>query len=376
MVVTAAAGWSFALLNGVRDLPNSTVYLMIATTLLALGLFSSTYDISASDVAGKVDLVLTAVTVGVVVKAALIAAIMYLLYRRPEYFVLGVAVAQIDPLSVAVMRRSSRLSTQGRAILSAWSSFDDPVTAILAVYLSTIALSLGATHGTGQDLLGDYSNAGLNVLFNALFAVAMFGVWLVLRALARRRTNAFDTANPSAWPPWLLALATVVLLIAGAVAVNAFLMLGVAIAGLFFRPGIHAVLRFVSPIALVVAVFMLGMLLTGGIQVVPGLALGLCAFGAQVAVGLILTWSMPAADRIRLALSQQNGITAIILALLLETVFPDTVAVVAPAILVIALLHLISNAIVDRVEDSARKATQNSVPDIDGQRLEFRPEGP
>ncbi|NUR64455.1 MAG: hypothetical protein HOQ47_01735, partial [Streptomyces sp.] len=57
----------------------------------------------------------------------------------------------------------------------------------------------------------------------------------------------------------------------------------------------------------------------------------------------------PARDRVSLSLSQQNGITAIILALLLEPALPQAVAVIAPAILVVNLLHLGSNALRDRV---------------------------
>ena len=81
-------------------------------------------------------------------------------------------------------------------------------------------------------------------------------------------------------------------------------------------------------------------------------------------------------------MSQQNGITAIILALLLETVFPGTVAIVAPAILVISVLHLTSNTVLDRIEDraaareSAREEGEDGVADIHGERLKFVPDTP
>jgi NhaP-type Na+/H+ or K+/H+ antiporter len=378
MVAIAAAGWGFAVLTDLRNLPSSAGYLLIATALLAIGLFSSTYEISGSDLSGKVGLVLTAVTFGVVVKAALIAGVMYALFRNsnPEYVVLGVVVAQIDPLSAAVMRHKSRLSDQARAILSAWSSFDDPVTAILAIYLSAVAIKLRSPDRVGGDLRGlvdGYSNVGLNVLFNALLVAVAFVVWRGLRALAR---HSADPAKPDAWPLWLRALAIVALLAAAAVAVQAFLMLGIALAGLFFRPGFDAALRWVTPVALTAAVFMLGLVLAGGVNVVPGVVLGVSAFGAQVIVGLIVTRSLPArGDRLRLALSQQNGITAIILALLLETIFPGVVAIVGPAILVIGVLHLVLNAILDRIEDSTREQADNRSTDVDGKGLEFRPEG-
>ncbi|NLT54698.1 MAG: hypothetical protein GXX79_09045 [Actinomycetales bacterium] len=49
-----------------------------------------------------------------------------------------------------------------------------------------------------------------------------------------------------------------------------------------------------------------------------------------------------------LALAQQNGITAIILALRLEAEFVGVVMVVGPAILVINMLHLVANALLRR----------------------------
>jgi NhaP-type Na+/H+ or K+/H+ antiporter len=372
IVLVAGAGVGVARLADLHNLPSSAGYLWTATVLLAVGLYSATYEISGADLLGKRGLVLTAVTFGVVIKAALIAAAMYVVFRAPEYIVLGVAVAQIDPLSVAVMQHRSRLSAQAKAILAAWSSFDDPVTAILAVYLSTVALNLSLLERPDNDLLGGYSSVWVDVLLNALLAVVAFVVWHVMRALARHRG---DEHTPATWPWWLRALAVVALLITGAVGVMEFLMLGIALTGLFFRPGIGAALRWVTPAALIVAVFMLGLVLAGGVDLAPGLVLGVFAFGAQVLVGLAFVRSMPSWDRIRLALSQQNGITAIVLALLLETIFPGTVAVVGPAILVIGVLHLVSNAIADRIEDSAREKSNNRSTDIDGESLEFRPEG-
>jgi hypothetical protein len=82
--------------------------------------------------------------------------------------------------------------------------------------------------------------------------------------------------------------------------------------------------------------------------------LGVAAYAAQVVVALLLTipkvWR---GDRARLALGQQNGLTAIILALLLEPNFPGTIAVVAPAIIVVNLLHALCNGLYDRVAPPA-----------------------
>jgi hypothetical protein len=56
------------------------------------------------------------VTLGVPVKAALVSGVMYIVFLllsldwQPVYLVLGVAIAQIDPLSVAALQHESRIS--------------------------------------------------------------------------------------------------------------------------------------------------------------------------------------------------------------------------------------------------------------------------
>lgn len=364
MLAVAASGCLAALLADIHELHRSAPYLTIATALLAIGLYSATFGLDLADISGSVRLVLVAVTFGVVVKAALIASLMYLVFREPAYLVLGVAVAQIDPLSVAVMRRSSRLTERGRAILTVWSSFDDPVTAILVVYLSAVALRLDGPRPDG-NLPTMQADAALNALFNVLLVAAAAATWWLLRRITGARTT-----TPRRWSMWATSVAVVALLGIGVLAVEAYLMLAVAVIGLFFRPAIGALVEVLTPVAFLIAVFMLGMVLADGGNVIPGIVLGLAAFGAQIAVGLLVTRTLPT-DRLRLALSQQNGITAIILALLLETVFPGTVAIIGPAILVVGFLHLASNTALDRIErGSPRKALDGRSPDVDTEGVE------
>jgi hypothetical protein len=72
------------------------------------------------------------------------------------------------------------------------------------------------------------------------------------------------------------------------------------------------------------------------------------AYIAQIIVGFILTYKLGKRDRWHIAFAQQNGITAIILALLFEPVHPGTVAVVAPAIITINTLHWLCNILIDK----------------------------
>jgi hypothetical protein len=84
-----------------------------------------------------------------------------------------------------------------------------------------------------------------------------------------------------------------------------------------------------------------------GANIWPGLALGFLAYTAQIIIGLILGRALPYKDRLHIAFAQQNGITAIILALLFETYYPGTAAIVAPAIIAINILHAVANTILD-----------------------------
>ena len=177
---------------------------------------------------------------------------------------------------------------------------------------------------------------------NAVFIVVAYLAWRLLRR----------------WP------AAVSALLAGlaAVAVWRFTMLGIAVVGLFIRPRIGRQLVWAVQVALLAAAFMLGLLLIDGASLVRGLTLGVVAFGAQIIVGFALTRRLPMPDRIHLAFAQQNGITAIILALLLEAEFHGVIAVVAPAILTINLIHLAANHIIDHRDPSTAAAGHGSEP--------------
>lgn len=353
-VVIAGAGVTVATVWQLDNLALSPAFFTVASALLAVGLFASTSSIPLAELWTNCRVVITAVTVGVLVKAVLITVVMYAAFRDPAYLVLGVAMAQIDPLSVAALRSGSRLSQRGRAILAAWSSFDDPVTTVLVILLAGLAVQLGAGGGpgTGASLL----TTPAGVLGNVLLLGGAALLWYLLRKLPGRPEQ--DKSPAWAWQT----LAILLLLGIATVAVTEFLMLGLAVVGLFFRPVTEWLLARATAVALVVATFLLGLIVAGGVNLVQGIALGCTAYLAQVAVGAIVARCLPG-DRLRLALSQQSGITAIILALLLEPVIPGTVAVVAPAILVVNLLHLVANGLVDRREDRKQPAAQKTDPD-------------
>jgi hypothetical protein len=160
---------------------------------------------------------------------------------------------------------------------------------------------------------------------------------------------------------WLVAITLIALAV---LAVGYFLMLAVAISGLFIR--FDRAIRVITALtqwALYIAAAMLGLLLVSGVDLVGGALLGVLSFLAQVLVGSVLSRGLPRLDRVHLALAQQNGITAIILALRLESQYAGAAAVIAPAILVTNVVHVAANWIADRVDRATTRQVGPAAPD-------------
>ncbi|MFI0416733.1 hypothetical protein [Spongiactinospora sp. 9N601] len=349
VTVVAAGAASAGAVPGVAQSVGSPLYMYAVTALLSIGLYSSAHGISR-EVTKDLRTVVLAVTVGVLLKAVLIGGVMYLSWPRAEALLLGVAVAQIDPLSVAALIGSSRMSARAKNLLLAWASFDDPITALLTVYFT--AMLLGGRGGVGAYLTTTWGNA------------LLAGVVLLGWAVAKWAAGRYD------WPvlhdpPTRRITGVAVLLAALVVAVQQFLVLGIALIGLFLRPGIERALGRVLSVAFLVAAFALGMLLPGGVEPVRGALLGVAAYAAQVIIGgLIPARGLTGVERVYLALGQQNGITAIMLALALLPSVPDAVAVIAPAILTVNLLHLIANTLWERLDAAGQERMAEKISQV------------
>jgi hypothetical protein len=314
----------------VKAVAHSPAYQYGAFLLLAIGLYGATTGIDLQQAKHDKKIIALAVTVGVVFKALIIGVTLALAWDQPLFLILGVAVAQIDPLSVAALMGDERLSPRARTVLAAWSSFDDPFTVILAIYAAAVAVN---NFGLGSGAAASTSPA-LIYARDLLLNLALAGVaWLIWRSAAVQSR------------PWMQYGALLVVL---AVSVALGLMLAMAIVGLFARPqALTDRMPAVTTGAMYLAAIALGILLIDGIDFAKGAALGVAAYVAQAIVAIPLAWKFPRLDRWHLAAAQQNGITAIILALALEIQFDGVVAVVAPAIIVANLLHYGVNKLID-----------------------------
>jgi hypothetical protein len=333
----------------VHTLSQSPIYKYGAYLLLAIGLYGATYGIDLHQARHDKRIITLAVTVGVICKALIIGVSLAFAWDDPLFLILGVAVAQIDPLSVAALMGDKRMSTRARTVLAAWSSFDDPFTVVLAIYAAAVAIN---TFGLGRDpgssrgnALGLYlTDLGGNL---ALAAVA----WLVWRLIGNRNRLQL-----------ILLLAFVV------AAVFTGWMLAIALIGLFARPAVLDVwIPRITQGAMFIACIALGALLIDGVSFAKGISLGIAAFVAQAIVAIPLTMGMPSIDRMHLTAAQQNGITAIILALTLQIQFDGVVAVVAPAIITANLIHILANRLIDmRVQRAPSPGSTDVAPSAAG----------
>ncbi|WP_272475850.1 cation:proton antiporter [Baekduia alba] len=124
---------------GATGFHESPAFALATTALLAVGLYAGTHGIDLSQARRDAWLLARVLTVGVVLKAALIGVLLALVFGDARLLILGVVMAQIDPLSVSALEREGRLSPRAQSILRAWSSFDDPVTVLLAWLVIQVA---------------------------------------------------------------------------------------------------------------------------------------------------------------------------------------------------------------------------------------------
>jgi NhaP-type Na+/H+ or K+/H+ antiporter len=341
LLASTGAGYLVAHVTHLHNLTQDAGYGYIIAAILVLGLYASTTSIEIDQFRDQLSVILLALTVGVFAKAALIAGVMYLVFHTPSAMLLGVAVAQIDPLSVIAMNRRSAMSERAKALLTAWASFDDPITVLLTIYVATFA----APHATATRV--PTGSLGLNLAASVVLTAVAVVVW---RVLARRNATT-DPPSAFAGPGRMVGAALV-----ATITVAKSLLLAPAVIGMFVRPRSRALLDGATELAVYAACFTLGLVLVGPYHLTQGVVLGGAAYLAHALVAALLTIRQRG-DRVRLMLGQQNGLTAILLGLLLEPAFPGATSTIAVAVLVIAVLNGACNRTWDRIAPPAPAST-------------------
>jgi len=329
LLIVMAIGWTYSTL-----LPSLSISPLFISALLAIGLYAAATGIDIHEARKDKKLILSAITIGVLAKALIIGVICSLLISSPLGLIAGVIYSQIDPLSVAAMQHTSRMSTRAKHTIHAWATFDDPVSVLLARYILPFAVAaLGSS--ALSSMVGGLIDWVIQLLLNLLLGFAAFIIWRLIRG--HRYASYFETG---------LLIAALLL------AIGSGLLLAVAIIGLFLRPISELHINKIVLLAYACAVFLIGTLLTGTINLGLGIIIGIIAYATHYIVSEVLTrWQgLNSRDRLHIGLGQQSGLTACNLIILFATVAPTVIAICIPALVVINLLHLTANSLLARNE--------------------------
>jgi hypothetical protein len=352
LACVAIVGIGAATLFGWHGLEHSWLYMLIASGLLCIGLYFAVCGIDKTEAREHWRIIAIAITLGVLLKYCIIAGCMLAITRDWRFAVLAMAVTQIDPLSVAAMSGNGRLSSRTQTVLNAWAATDDPMTTILTPV--AVAIAAYVSHGQATTAKTSWQALLVNLLpFAAVLVLVGLVAWrqkfgFTIASSLRKAHNHEATKNTAA----------VMSLVIGA---PTRLFSLPAWVGWVYRPAWTANEKLVSRIlstTLYSATFLLGILLAGSHNFGSGILLGVVTFCSQgVATWFVLGTAArfggaPSAfslqDKCQLALGQQNGITAILLALVLEPSTPNAVATIGSAIVTINVLNLTCNWAFDR----------------------------
>src|SRR6187549_2426905 len=94
LLLLIAGGTLTAFVLNIHDLQNAGLYAIMIAALLATGLYASTFGIDLKEARKHVKIIVSAVTIGVVMKAFFTGLILAVVFNDPFFFILGIAVAQ------------------------------------------------------------------------------------------------------------------------------------------------------------------------------------------------------------------------------------------------------------------------------------------
>lgn len=292
---------------------------MLASAALAFGLYTSVSGIDLSTLGKYRKVAALVILFGVPVKILLIGAVMYLIQPSVISFLIAVTVAQIDPLSVAtLLDNKARMSKSAKTLLNVWASFDDPITVLVgfSVLLPLLTNSQGAS--VGNYLLG--------LIVNIFPAIV---VYLVQRYLK---------------PGKFIEVALLILGLVWAVISGSFLF--AAILGLFLRPLPTQKLSQLVNIIYCCVTIAVGMSLNFyTLDLRIGVLLAIVTFFIVQPLVTVISVKGTLHDVFRLSYAQQNGITAIIMALSFQVQGFDIIGIILPAVVAINLFNLALNAL-------------------------------
>lgn len=318
-IALTLAGVAAGRLSGLNPITQS-FFPAFTSFALVVGLYGSVVGIDLEAVRRRKWLALTVVTVAVPVKVAVTGLVMYLIYPHPISFLASVALTQIDPLSVdTLLRDKEKMSAEAQGILRIWASFDDPVT-VLFGFLILMPLVSGVSIGVGT---GSYA---MGLLLNLGPAAVLWGLSRWTGLLHRRAVGLV-----------LLAVTLTLAFVTGS-------YLLAAITGLLLRPIPEKYLSRVVAVLYHAIVFVVGMAIYSyGVDLRLGVLLAIVEFCVIQPLSTIAVYSGTTQDLLRIAYSQQNGLTTLLMGIAFQELGFGALQILLPAIVAVNLLNLAVN---------------------------------
>lgn len=300
----------------------TTFFPNFAAFALTIGLYGSVIGINLAAIRGQRRLVIGLITLAVPLQILATGLVMYLIYPVAISFLLAAAIDQIDPLSVnTLLQDKQKMSERAKALLRVWSAFDDPVT-VLFGFLILLPIVTGRDGGLS---VGDYL---VGLLLNLVPAGLLWFIQLKTKWLQSR-------------PGALLALLAILTF---AFLTQSYLL--AALAGLLLRPLPNEKFQPTIDVFYNIIIFVVGMAAASyGVDIRLGLLLAIVEFFVVQPITTLIVFNGTAGDLFRIAFSQQNGLTTLLMGIAFQSLGINVLPILLPAILFVNLFNLLVNRI-------------------------------
>lgn len=306
----------------------TTFFPTLAAFALTIGLYGSVSGIDLAALRTQKRLVIGLITLAVPLQILATGLVMYLMYPAGISFLLAVAIDQIDPLSVnTLLQDKQKMSERAKTLLRVWSAFDDPIT-VLFGFLVLLPIVTGRSEGT--TISGYLVGLALNLAPAGL-------LWLI-----QQKTNWF-TSRP-------VALLSLLATLTFAFLSQSYLL--AALTGLLLRPIAKEKFQPITDILYNIILFIVGMATASyGVDIRLGLLLAIAEFFVIQPFTTLIVFNGTAGDLFRIAFSQQNGLTTLLIGIAFQSLGLNVLPILLPAIIAINTFNLVINRIYSWKED-------------------------
>ncbi|MBP9702510.1 hypothetical protein KBD69_02385 [Candidatus Woesebacteria bacterium] len=310
-ILWVAAGAGFVTLFKINPFDYLQTILLLGSLFLSVSLFANVQGIDGKFIKEYKSRSIILVSVGLVFKAAMLGLLAYLITHDLRVVLVATLMSQIDPSFTNWAQRMFKIKGRVAQLTLVESTFDDPVSTLLTVY---IALPIALAGKVSVDFY--------------LFLLLMNFLFVGLFLYAKHRTKIHNSFLPSA------------LVVLGGI-FNVFL--GVALSGLFFQVKKKI---FDEPINLIThaSYIMIGMFLpSAGVEVMTGIIIGLLLVYVVRPLETVLFFrGFSWVEKGVIATAEQKGITTLLLLLIVQPQL-NVVGIVLPAMLTVNALFFVNH---------------------------------